>query len=137
MADAVVELARHRCEAGGCAEALPLARRAERIYRAEWGEDHPWTAGAQTLLARGLIAAGELDEAERVLATARATLEERLPEGHPDIAPTHLYRGDLERARGRPERARIAYESAIRVLSVKLPGEHPRIAEARERIAGL
>lgn len=83
----------------------------------QWALDHARSPGlqhsARLRLARVLLAGGEVDAAEKLIA------------GIQDASYTALYeelRGDIARARGKLEEAHAAYERALAAMPESLPG---------------
>ena len=135
LASVQLELAISQRNRGLHRSALATFRQAAQLAATAHGPNHPSTAHAQTELAGALIAQGELSEAETLLNDAHNALRAKLPAEHLDFVVVHAVQGDLERARGRPQRARAAYEHAIELLlQAKLPVDHYRIAEIEARL---
>jgi tetratricopeptide (TPR) repeat protein len=107
---------------------LPDAEKAAReslgIIEGAYGDKHPETAVAELLVARVLIARGDLQEADKLITAARAIIDKR-PARHPDRADLAWTTARLAAARKSFPDAERAYAEALEIRDRLLARDHP------------
>ena len=139
VGDALINLANNLRDQRRSAEALPLARRADEIYRGRLGEKHPRRAVALALLGELSLAAGDADAAVPPLEQALA-----LVAGQPvEQAAIQLSLGEaLWRSGGDRQRARTLLEqsrawSAAQAARLPDPMFKNQVAQVDELLARI
>lgn len=119
-------------ERGEVALALQMAQASLATQTRLVGEHHRWTARAMHGYARALLAAGRLDEAERWLRRARATLDPLVSARHAERVGHHLTGARIALARGTPaelKRAERELRAGLaRIAALPSPDRVPRDA---------
>ncbi len=111
-------------------EALPIAREAVAVARAEVGEVHPQTAMALNNLGAVLSATGRPAEALEHYEQAIAVVRQVQGDDHPDVASGLVNVGLELLDQNQPERAEAAYREAVEIRRAKLPAGHVQIGDA-------
>jgi serine/threonine-protein kinase len=126
-----------RLMANDHAGAEPLFREAMEMYRAVYGERHPFTAYAMHNTGLALNGMARAAEAEPLLRTALAIRRELLGDQHPDVADSLHALAALLASAGRSEEALEACRAALVIQQKALPAEHPSTARTSALLARL
>jgi tetratricopeptide (TPR) repeat protein len=111
-------------------EAIDLFQRAISCSQALLGPSHPHTMACAHNLASVLLATGQIDKAEPILADLLPAFERAFGENHPNVAGCLNELGECARRTGRYTDAAQLYRRAIEILEGSYGTDHPVLASS-------